>query len=133
VHGKYGTLVASGPRGDFPELMPHAGNLIVTQPDFCERKPAVCEKLMIGYAKAAALIREKPEEAAAVVKRRFPNMDDELFAQSFAFTRKWTPASLRIDDAVFASSQKFMIAGGMIKADEALSDFSAIYTNKYAK
>jgi ABC-type nitrate/sulfonate/bicarbonate transport system substrate-binding protein len=133
VHGGYGTLIASGPRGDFPELMPHAGNMIVTQPDFCDNKPSVCEKIMAGYAKAAALIREKPEEAIAVLKRRFPDMDDKLFETSFSFTRKWTPASLRIDEAVFANGQKFMIAGGMIKAEEAMSDFKAIYTNKYAK
>jgi len=133
VHGGYGTTIASGPRGDFPELMPHAGNLIVTQPDFCDNKPSVCEKIMIGYVKAAALIRDNPQQAMDVVKRRFANMDPAVFETSFAYTRKWTPATLRIDPAVFPSSQKFMIAGAMIKPEEALSDFSGIYTNKYVK
>jgi ABC-type nitrate/sulfonate/bicarbonate transport system substrate-binding protein len=125
--------LASGPRGDFPELMPHAGNMIVTQPDFCDKKPTVCEKIMIGYAKAAALIRDNPKDAMASVKKRFPDMDQTVFETAFGFTRKWTPASLKIDPAVFPNAQKFMIVGGMIKAEEAMSDFSGIYTNKYAK
>jgi len=128
-----GILLASGVRGDFPELLPVSNNMIVTRPETCEKKPSLCEKLMAGYAKAVAYMHEHPKESIEILKKRMPGMDAEVLAESFGRILKWTPKSTRINEAVFANSQTFMIAGGMLKEDEKLSAFSAIYSNKFAK
>jgi ABC-type nitrate/sulfonate/bicarbonate transport system substrate-binding protein len=128
-----GILLASGVRGDVPELMPITNNMILTRGGFCDEKPTVCDRLMTGYARAAKFMHEKPKEAAEVLRKRMRNMDPELLEASFDRILRWTPKSTRINEAVFANSQRFMIEGGMLKPDEGLKSFSAIYTNKYAK
>ena len=133
VRDGLGILLASGVRGDFPELLPVSNNMIVTRPEFCEKKPSVCEKLMAGYAKAGTYMHEHPKESVEILKKRMAGMDEAVLAESFERILKWTPKSTRINEAVFPNSQEFMVAGGMLKAEEKLSSFKDIYTNKYAK
>jgi ABC-type nitrate/sulfonate/bicarbonate transport system substrate-binding protein len=133
VHDGHGILLASGVRGDFPELLPITNNMIVTRPDTCEKRPSACEKLMQGYSKAAAFMHEKPEESVAILKKKMSGMDDAVLRESFTRLLKWTPKSTKINEAVFANSQDFMVAGGMLKAEEKLSSFKDIYSNKFAK
>jgi ABC-type nitrate/sulfonate/bicarbonate transport system substrate-binding protein len=128
-----GILLASGVRGDFPELLPVSNNMIVTRPETCEKRKSLCEKLMAGYAKAAAYMHENPKESIEILKKRMAGMDEAVLTESFQRILKWTPKSTRINEAVFANSQEFMIAGGMLKADEKLSSFKDIFSNTYAK
>jgi len=133
VHDGLGILLASGVRGDFPELLPVSNNMIVTRPDTCEKRVGLCEKLMAGYAKAAAYMHQHPKEVVEILKKRMAGMDEAVLTQSFQRILKWTPNSTKINEAVFANSQDFMIAGGMLKADEKLSSFKDIFSNKYIK
>jgi ABC-type nitrate/sulfonate/bicarbonate transport system substrate-binding protein len=133
VRDGLGILLASGVRGDFPELLPVSNNMIVTRPETCEKRATLCEKLMAGYAKAAAYMHEHPKESVEILKKRMAGMNEAVLTDSFARILKWTPKSTRINEAVFANSQAFMVAGGMLKADEKLSSFKDIFTNKYAK
>ena len=43
------------------------------------------------------------------------------------------PRTTKIDEAVFASTLKFMVAGGMLKPSDKPPAFARIYTNKYAR
>lgn len=128
-----GMLLASGVRGDVPELMPISNNMIVTRAGYCEEKPTVCEKLMEGYARAATFMHEHPKEAADVLRKRMRDMDPELLEASYDRILRWTPKSTRINEAVFANTQRFMVESGMVKESEKLASFADIYTNKYAK
>src|SRR4029079_3775495 len=83
-------LFASGLR-DVPELLPTIGTSTTTRPAVCDKKPSVCQKLVAGYAKAHALIHEKPNEALAVLKKRIPAIDEADLTSSFADLVKLTP------------------------------------------
>jgi ABC-type nitrate/sulfonate/bicarbonate transport system substrate-binding protein len=128
-----GILLASGVRGDVPELLPISNNVIVTRAGFCEEKPAVCEKLMAGYARAARFMHESPKEAAEVLRKRMRDMEPALLQAAYDAILRWTPKSTRIDEAALANTQRFMIESGMMKDSEKLASFAEIYTNKYAK
>jgi NitT/TauT family transport system substrate-binding protein len=125
-------LFASGLR-DVPELLPTIGTSTTTRPDFCDKKPSVCQKLVAGYAKAHALIHEKPNEALAVLKKRMPAIDEADLTSSFADLVKLTPTKPSFSEQAFNTAQRLMLAGGMLKEDEAVKDFSAMYTNKFIK
>jgi ABC-type nitrate/sulfonate/bicarbonate transport system substrate-binding protein len=88
---------------------------------------------MAGYAKAAAYMHEHPKETVEILKKRMAGMNEAVLTESFQRLLKWTPKSTKINEAVFANSQDFMVAGGMLKADEKLSSFKDIFTNTYAK
>ena len=133
VQEKLGILLASGIRGDVPELMPVSNNVIVTRPDTCEKRASLCTKLMDGYNRAVAFMHDKPKESIDILAKRMPGMDRETLELSYERLLKWTPKSTRMSEANFANIQKFMIAGGMLKAEEAMSSFGAIYTEKFAR
>jgi hypothetical protein len=59
------------------------------------------------------------------------NPDD--LTSAFEHVRKWTPRTTKVLVAGLQHSQELMLAGGMIKEDEKLSSFDAIYTNKFTK
>jgi len=125
-------LFASGIT-DVPDLLPTVGTSTTTRPDFCDKKPSVCEKLVHGYVLAHAFIHDHPKESLDVLKKRMPNINEQDLTGSFAEMVKTTPRVPSFSDAAFLSAQKLMIVGGMMKEDEKMSDFKAMYTNKYVK
>ena len=125
-------LFASGIT-DVPELLPTIGTSTTTRPDFCDKKPSVCTKLVHGFVLAHAYIHDHPKESLDVLKKRMPNAHEADLTGSFAEMVKTTPRVPSFSDAAFNSAQKLMLVGGMIKEDEQVKDFSAMYTNKYVK
>lgn len=125
-------LFASGLK-DVPELLPTTATSTTTRPDFCDKKPTVCTKLVHGYVLAHAFIQDHPDDALAILKRRMSRTDERDLVSSFAEMVKTTPRTPTFSEASFANAQKLMLVGGMIKADEQVKDFSSMYTNKFVK
>jgi ABC-type nitrate/sulfonate/bicarbonate transport system substrate-binding protein len=133
VHRGFGFVVASVPRGDFPELDPYASNAITALPSTCEEKPELCQRMVDGFAEAVAFIHAKPAEAAAILRKRIPNMDDATFDDAFKLTLAGIPKSLKHEEVGLRNAQELMLIGGMMKPDEKMSSFQDIYTNKFIR
>jgi len=125
--------LASGPRGEFPELMPFAYTALVARPDFCDAKPTICERVVAGYAEAADYLHQKPKESVEILKKRLPAMNPGVFAEAFELVRQSTPKSPRIEEAGLVRAQDFMLVTGMMTEREKLASFKDIYTNKFVK
>jgi ABC-type nitrate/sulfonate/bicarbonate transport system substrate-binding protein len=123
--------ILSGPRGEAAELHPFAFTVIVAKPDTCDKRPTVCERLVAGLGKASTFMHEKPEEAMAIMSKRLPAMDPAVFREGYELQRLSTPKTPRIEEVALAKAQNFMLSTGMMNADEKLSWFKDIYTNKY--
>jgi len=135
-HDGYGVLLASNLRDkpDFPELIPQVFNGIVTRPELCDQKPTVCERLVSGYTQAMAYMNDHPKESLAILAKRMPGEDPAALAEGFKLMVPWTPRSGgRMDEEGWRRAQELMLIAGMIKPDEQLKSFEAIYTNKYIK
>ncbi|OFZ97936.1 MAG: hypothetical protein A3H35_04575 [Betaproteobacteria bacterium RIFCSPLOWO2_02_FULL_62_17] len=139
IDAGYGMLLSSGlrggakDRGDFPEISPLALNGVMARTDYCEENAATCSKLVEGIAEAMRFIRSNPKESAELLHKHIPGMDRGVFEKSFALWIKWMPESPRMDDKRFGNAQEVMLQGGMLKAEEKLSSFAHIYTNKFVK
>jgi len=133
AHGGAAIVIGSAPRGDFPELNPYANNAIAALPTTCEQRPKLCTDIVAGFAEAVAFTHDRPKEAADILRKRIPNMDEGAFDEAFAMTRKGIPRSLAIGDAGLKNAQELMVIGGMIKDEERLASFKDIYTNKFMK
>jgi NitT/TauT family transport system substrate-binding protein len=125
-------LFASGLH-DVSELLPTIATSTTTRRELCDKKPGVCEKLVHGYVLAHAFILDHPKEALDVIRKRMPTIDPQDLSSSFNEIVKLTPRMPSFSDAAFLSAQKLMLVGGMIREDEAVKNFSAMYTNKFVK
>jgi ABC-type nitrate/sulfonate/bicarbonate transport system substrate-binding protein len=132
-HRGVGVLLASALRGDLPELNPLTYNVVATRPDFCDKKPTVCQRLMDGYLDAMNFQLDHPDETLAILEKKMPGADPAALKESLVLLAKGTPRTTKINLKGMANAQTLSIQGGMIKADEKLASFDALFTNKFAK
>ena len=76
-------MVASGPDGDTIGLDPFTNTVVAAKPATCEKKPALCEAVGQTFVETSAWMHAHPDEAQALLKKRFPTLDDKVFAASF--------------------------------------------------
>ena len=87
-------LIASGPDGEPGDMIPFGHNMIVARQDTCVQKKPLCLAMGQSIKDATAFIKNKPDEAFAILKKRFPTLDDALLKASFEELRKVTPSPL---------------------------------------
>jgi ABC-type nitrate/sulfonate/bicarbonate transport system substrate-binding protein len=106
-------------------------NGIVTRPDLCADKPTVCTRFAQGYVKATALMHDDTAKAVEVLRKRMPNEDPEVLAESLRLMLPWAPRSPAQSEEGWVKSQELMEIAGMIKPEEKLKSFESLYTNRY--
>lgn len=126
-------MLASGPDGDPPDLVPLANNVVVTRPETCTKRPGVCEGVGHAFAAAAAFIHDHPDAALADLKKRFATLDDALLAASFEVIRKITPVPPTVSAQELANAESFNVDAGLMKPEERLKSYDGLYTDKYVR
>lgn len=86
------TLWISGPRGDFPELNPTTYNVLVARDGYCTSNAAACTAMVAALARSMRLITSEPQQALALLTKRFDKMDPDLLKQAFDSAQRNTPA-----------------------------------------
>ena len=126
-------LIASGPDGEPGDMIPFGHNLIVAKQETCEKRKALCMAMGQSIKDAAAFIKNKPDEAFALLKKRFPTLDDKLLKASFEELRKVTPSPPVVSKAIIENSEKFNVDAGLLKADEKLKSYDGLFTNEFVQ
>lgn len=126
-------MVASGPDGDPAELAPFANTLVATKPDTCTKRRALCEGVGATFREAASVMLDRPNEALAVLKKRFPQFDDRQLAVAFEDIRKITPRDLRLTAEAFEKAERFNVEAGLLKSDETLKSYDGFFTDQFLK
>jgi NitT/TauT family transport system substrate-binding protein len=124
-------LIASGPDGEPGDMIPFGHNLIVTKQDTCAQKKPLCRAMGQSIKDATAFIKNKPDEAFALLKKRFPTLDDNLLKASFQELLKVTPSPPVVNKASLENSETFNVDAGLLKADEKLKSYDGIFTSEY--
>jgi NitT/TauT family transport system substrate-binding protein len=124
-------LIASGPDGDPGDMIPFGHNLIVAKQDTCAQRKPLCLAMGQSIKDATAFIKNKPDEAFALLKKRFPTLDDSLLKASFDELRKVTPSPPVVNKASIENSEIFNIGAGLLKADEKLKSYDGLFTNEF--
>ena len=134
VHDGSAIRLASGVRGDFPELQPFAYIAVVARPDYCDKNPSICERFVAGFAKVLPYMREHPKESMEILKKRIPSdMSPEVFEEAYELVRQSTPPTPRVEPASLAKAQDYMIATGMMKEEERLPSVDKVINNSFVK
>jgi hypothetical protein len=82
---------------------------------------------------ANAFIKMKPDEAFALLKKRFPTLDDKLLLASFGELRKVTPSPPLVSRAIIENSETFNVDAGLLKPDEKLKSYDGLFTNEFVQ
>jgi ABC-type nitrate/sulfonate/bicarbonate transport system substrate-binding protein len=124
-------LIASGPDGEPGDMIPFGHNLIVTRQDTCVQKKPLCRAMGQSIKDATAFIKTRPDEAFALLKKRFPTLDDKLLKASFDELLKVTPSPPVVNKASLENSETFNVDAGLLKPDEKLKSYDGIFTSEY--
>ena len=126
-------MVASGPDGDPAELAPFANTLVATKPDTCAKRKPLCEGVGRAFREAANVMLDRPNDALALLKKRFPQFDDRQLAVAFEDIRKITPRDLRLSAEAFEKAERFNVEAGLLKPDETLKSYDGFFTDQFVK
>ncbi len=132
VDGNAVTL-ASVPNGDFPELRPFGGGLIVTRPTFCTEKHSICVAMGRGIVAANRFIQEHPDETLAIIKPRFPQLSEVTLATALQNYRSASPVPPAVTPAVLTNSQTFEVNGGLTKPENVLKSYDGMFTDEFVR
>jgi len=127
-------VIASGPDGDPPDMVPLTTTVVLTRPDTCEKRRAICEGVGQAMKEAGIVLREHPiDEVVAIVAKRLPSVDPPLIATVLAKVRKITPDPPTVTKAGLDNAERINIEAGLLKPEEKLGAYDGLYTDAYVK
>ena len=126
-------VIASGADGDPADIYPFGHNIFVAKPETCERRKSACMKLGKALVEAINGMLDRPDDALALLKKRFAAFDDKLLAAGFAEIRKGTPRPPVVTKADLENAELYNIGAGLLRPEEKLKSYDGLYTDEFVK
>ena len=126
-------VVASGINGDPDWLSPIGSGTLITRPQFCADHRATCEKMGHAMVLASQFVHEHPDQAIAILKKRFDKTDPAVVEASFEVMRKAMPAPPLIETKALSNGDRINVEAGFIKPEDQLKSYDDLYTNEFLK
>jgi ABC-type nitrate/sulfonate/bicarbonate transport system substrate-binding protein len=126
-------VVASGIDGDPPDMVPFGMATLITKPETCEKRKALCQGMGRAMAEATAFLRDHPDEARAKLKHRFASLDDKVFTAGFEYIRKATLVPPVTVKAALENGERYSIEAGLLKPEDKLKSYEGLYTDAFVK
>ena len=86
-----------------------------------------------GLIAAAAILHDHPDQALAVLQKRFPQMDAQILKSSIAIVAAATPALPAVTARQLENSERFNVAAGVVKPGQAVKSFAGLYTDEFVR
>ena len=119
---------------DAPDLMPFAYGLVYAKPETCRDKREKCARMARALAGAAKFIREKPDEALEILRKRFDKLDPATAERRLAGGRRKAHAQdTRVTVAGLENSQKVSLEAGLLEPKDALKSFDGLFTDEFLR
>jgi NitT/TauT family transport system substrate-binding protein len=126
-------MLASGPDGEPADLEPFANNVVITRPETCVQRRALCEGMGKSFTEAEAFMKDHPQEALALLKKRFSALDDKVLAAAFETVRKISPSPPAVSAKGFDNAERYNIEAGLMKPEDKLATYDGLYTDAFVK
>jgi NitT/TauT family transport system substrate-binding protein len=126
-------MLASGPDGDTLGLDPFANTVVAAKPATCEAKPKLCAAVGATFVEASAWMHAHPDDAEALLKKRFPTLDPKVFHASFETELKITANPPVPTEIGVENTDNYNIKAGLMKPEDKLKDYTKLFTDKYVK
>jgi NitT/TauT family transport system substrate-binding protein len=106
---------------------------VLTKPETCEKRRAVCEGVGQVMKEAVAYLHSHPAEVTAILGKKFPSLEPKLVAAAFDEIRKSTPQVPVVTKEALDNADDFNVEAGMMKADAKLKSYDGLYTDEFVK
>jgi NitT/TauT family transport system substrate-binding protein len=91
-----------------PEIKGVPFNIVAAGRETATHNPDLVRKIVRAYARAMKFARDKPEEAKLMIRKRFPELDDNLFNALWVNYRKAIPTDPVITPEQFSRTQTWL-------------------------
>jgi NitT/TauT family transport system substrate-binding protein len=118
---------------DAPDLLPFGYGLVYTKPDTCTKAREKCLRLTRALAAANRFIHEKPDEALALLKKRYDKMDQAVLAAAWPTVADAHARDLRVTAAGLAHSQQVSLEAKLLEPKDALTSFDGLSTDEFVR
>jgi NitT/TauT family transport system substrate-binding protein len=118
---------------DAPDLLPFGYGLVYTKPDTCTKAREKCLRLTRALAAASRFIHEKPDEALALLKKRYDKMDQAVLAAAWPTVAAAHAKDLRVTAAGLAHSQQVSLEAKLLEPKDALTSFDGLSTDEFVR
>jgi len=125
-------MLASGTT-DAPDLLPFAYGLVQTKPETCQQQREKCVRIVRALAKANQMIIERPNEALALLKKRFKTMDPALLEAAFKVVSKAHAKDIRVTVPGLENSQRVSIEAKLLDPKDALKSYDGLFTAEFVR
>ena len=126
-------MLASGPDGEPADLEPFANNVVITRPETCQQRRTLCEGMGKSFTEAEAYMKDHPQEALVLLKKRFSALDDKVLAAAFETVRKISPSPPAVSAKGFDNAERYNIEAGLMKPEDKLATYDGLYTDAFVK
>jgi NitT/TauT family transport system substrate-binding protein len=116
---------------DAPDLLPFAYGLIYTRPDMCTKAREKCVRIVRALAAANQLILEKPDEALAMMKKRFDKMDPAVLTAAWQVVSKAHAKDIKVAVKGLENSQTVSTVAKLLDQKDALTSFDGLHTEEF--
>lgn len=132
-HDSGAVVIASGINGDPAWLSPIGSSTLITRAQFCADHRSVCEKMGHAMVLASQFVHDRPQDALAILTKRFPNTAPAVVAASFDVMRKAMPQPPLVQAQALANADRINVEAGFIKPSDQLKSYDDLFTNEYLK
>lgn len=126
-------VVADGTNNEPKEFMPLAAGLVLTRPSICTDKRSLCEKMGHSMLLAVKFLLEKKPEAFAIMKKRFPNVNDAVLHHAFDAVTRMTQMPPSISLVAMENGDRMNAEGGFLKPEDRVPSYDGLFTNEFLK
>jgi NitT/TauT family transport system substrate-binding protein len=125
-------MLASAAR-DAEDLTPFAYGLVYAKPETCRDKREKCVRMARALAAAARFIREKPDEALEILRKRFDKLDPTLLNAAWQVVSKAHAQDARVTVEGLVNSQRVSLEAGLLEQKDALKSFDGLFTDEFLR
>jgi len=125
--------IAVGPNGEPNSIMPLGSSLVVTRPQLCTERRAICVKMGHAMVLAAAAIHDRPQDVVAILKKRFSAVKDTVVARSFDALVKGIPRMPAVDPKALRNADEVNVNAGFLKPEDLLKSYENLSTDEFLR
>jgi NitT/TauT family transport system substrate-binding protein len=126
-----GMMFASAARGDAPDLLPFAYDLVETKAETCQASREKCARVVRAFAGANKMIHDHPDEALALMRYRFKEMDPALLEAAWKVVSQSMATDLSVPVNGLANSEKVSIEAKLLDPKDKLASYDGLWTNDF--
>ncbi|MCC2095533.1 MAG: ABC transporter substrate-binding protein [Hyphomicrobiales bacterium] len=124
-------MVLSGPRGEISDYIPFDYVVLYTRPEVCQKQREKCVRMAKAAKMSNEFIHAKPDEAFALLQKRFKRVDPKVLAEAWKYVSKAQTKDGKVSKTGLENSQKFAVAAGLLEEKDTVKDVTKTFTNEF--